>query len=119
MEAAADERRLAKMQAHMAAARRLRAGMVRHPEARGGLVRCLRFHMARAATLADEISASADRLVTGQALAVISASAPGGELGGGHAATVAAVRSAGVGEHLCLRAGHRAHSSAAPRFASV
>jgi hypothetical protein len=53
------ERRLATMGAHVDAARRLRAGVARHPEARRGLSRCLRFHLAGAATLANEIGCGA------------------------------------------------------------
>lgn len=58
MEAGTDER-LAKMNAHMDAARRLRRGVREFPEARGALLKCLRHHMAGAATLASEICAGA------------------------------------------------------------
>ena len=44
-----------RLSAHMDAARRLRAGIERYPEARRGLQACLRHHVARAATLAHEI----------------------------------------------------------------
>lgn len=54
MEAAQDER-ITKAIAHFQAARRLRDGVGRHPEARRGLRKCARFHTARAATLASEI----------------------------------------------------------------
>lgn len=49
--------RVVMLSAHVAAARRLRAGMAHYPEARRGLAKCARFHTARAATLAREICA--------------------------------------------------------------
>jgi hypothetical protein len=48
-----------RMNAHMDAARRLRRALGLYPDCRRALDRCLRLHIARAATLASEISAGA------------------------------------------------------------
>jgi hypothetical protein len=54
MEVGTDER-IARLSAHLDAARRLRWGMDEYPEARATLRRCERLIRARAATLASEI----------------------------------------------------------------
>lgn len=51
----APERLIAKQLAHLDAARRIKAGMEQHAEARVGLGKCLDFHVARARTLAGAL----------------------------------------------------------------